>query len=261
MRSLVVFLIFCGLTPLHAQQLPTIEQELVSQFKKIDYWATFKDSAFPDINKYDSLEAANKLFRFSLLSYTSTVAPTLTWEFKELEMLGLYIRTSVDRLFRIYSWNTRMGGTAHVFDAVYQYRSDDNKVFSKTIKNGEGDAGRWYSNIYTLKTDDKTYYMGLYHAVFSSKDYYQGVKLFSIEKNTLNDDVRLIKTRTSIRNDLGFGFNFFSVVNRSERPLKLIYYEEDEKKLSVPVILQDGKVTKKFTVYQFNGEHFVIVSE
>jgi hypothetical protein len=103
--------------------------------------------------------------------------------------------------------------------------------------------------------------MGLYHAVFSSKDYYQGVKLFSIEKNTLNDDVRLIKTRTSIRNDLGFGFNFFSVVNRSERPLKLIYYEEDEKKLSVPVILQDGKVTKKFTVYQFNGEHFVIVSE
>jgi hypothetical protein len=260
MRFLVVFLIFYSLNPLHAQQMLTIEQELVSQFKKIDYWATFKDSAYPDINKYDSLEAANKLFRFSLLSYTSTAAATLTYDFKELEMLGLYIRTSEDRLFRIYSWDTHMGGTAHIYDAVYQYKSD-NLVFSKTIKNGEGDAGRWYSNIYTLKTDDKTYYIGLYHAVFSSKDGYQGVKLFSIERNTLNEDVRLFKTRTSTRNDLGFGFNLFSVANRTERPIKLIYYEEDERKLSIPVVLQDGKVTKKFIVYQFNGEHFVIVSD
>jgi hypothetical protein len=259
MRFLVAFLISCGLNSLHAQHIPAIEQELVSQFKKIDYWATFKDSAFPDINKYDSLEAANKEFRFNLLSYTSTAAPTLTYEFKELETLGLYIRTSEDRLFRIYSWDTRLGETGHIFDAVYQYRSEDNKVFSKTIK--IGDAGRWYSNIYTLKTDNKTYYLGLYHAVFSSKDSYQGVKLFSIEKDMLNDDVRLIKTRTSLRNDLGFGFNLFSVANRSERPVKLIYYEEDEKKLSIPVVLQDGKVTKKFVVYQFNGEQFVIVSE
>jgi hypothetical protein len=259
MRFLAIIIFFSGLNTLHAQNLLTIEQELVSQFKKIDYWANFKDSAFPDINKYDSLEAANNLFRFSLLSYTSTVAPTLTYEFRELEMLGLYIRTAEDRMFRIYSWDTRMGQTAHIFDAVYQYKTEDIKVFSKTIKNG--DAGRWYSNIYMLKTDEKTYYLGLYHAVFSSKDSHQGVKVFSIEKNTLNEDVRLFKTRTGIRNDLGFGFNLFSVANRTERPVKLIYYEEDEKKLSVPVVMQDGKVTKKFVVYQFNGEHFVIVSE
>lgn len=259
MRFLIVLPLFCWLNVLHAQNPLAIEQELRSHFKNIEYWAAFNDSAHPDINKFDSLEQANKIFRSSLLAHTAAYPATLTHDFKELEAMGLYVRTSEDRLFRIYSWDTHTGGTAHVFEAVFQYKSD-NRVFSKTIHDGnEGDFGRWYSNIYSLKTDSKTYYIGLYHAIFSSKDLYQGVKLFYIDGNTLNDAVRLFKTRTGEKNELGFGFNFFSVSNRSERPVKLIYYEEDEKKLLLPVVMEDGKVTKKMMAYQFNGEQFVQV--
>jgi hypothetical protein len=256
MRILILLPLFCWLNQVHAQNPQFIEQELAARLKQVDHWATFNDSAYPDINKFDSLEMSNNIFKSSLLAYTAAYPATLNYDFKELETLGLHIRTSEDRLFRIYSWDTYTGGTAHIFEAVFQYKAD-NKVFSKTIHGGEGDFGRWYSNIYSLKADDKTYYIGLYHAVFSSKDLYQGIKLFSIENNTLNDNVRLIKTRTGVRNELGFGFNFFSVANRSERPVKLIYYEEDEKKLLLPIVMEDGKVTKKMMVYQFDGENFV----
>lgn len=256
MRLLIWLPFLCWLNPLHAQNPVSIEQELLSYFEKIDYWAHFNDSAHPDISKFDSLEAANQVFRSSLLAHTAAYPATMSYDFKELEALGLRIRTSLDRQFRIYSWDTHTGGTAHVYEAVFQYKSD-NKVYSKTIHGPEGDFGRWYSNIYQLKTEQHTYYLGLYHAVFSGKDHYQGVKLFTIENSTLKDKVRLFKTRTGVKNELGFSFNFFSVANRSERPVKLIYYEEDEQKLSLPEVMQDGKVTKKMMVYQFDGENFV----
>jgi hypothetical protein len=253
---MILLPLVCWLNQLPAQHPYSIEQELRSYFEKIDYWARFNDSAHPDLSKFDSLEAANQIFRSSLLAHTAAYPSTMNYEFKELEALGLHIRTSPDRQFRIYSWDTYTGGTAHIYDAVMQYKSD-NKVYSRSVHAPDGDFSRWYSNIYQLKTEQHTWYIGLYHAIFSAKDHYQGVKLFTIENSRLNDQPKLFKTRSGLRNELGFSFNFFSVANRPERPVKLIYYEEDEQKLFLPEVLQDGKVTKKMMIYQFNGDHFI----
>jgi hypothetical protein len=238
----------------YAQSPQKIEEELLKPFKQIDYWAFHKDDD-QSINRYDSIVAANTAFRTSLLAYTSTVRGTFTYDFKELEKEGLIIKTSEDGLFRIYSWDSWTGGTAHQFEAIFQYKVA-NKVVSKLAVYEDGDMGRWYSNIYDLKVDNKTYYIGLYHEIYSSKDSYQGVKLFCIENNKLNESVRLFKTTTGIRNELGFEYNFLSVAHRPERPVKLIYYDKDDGQLHLAIVLEDGTVTKRFITYQFTGKYF-----
>jgi hypothetical protein len=249
--SIILFFVSCHA---YAQSLQKIEEELLKPFKQLDYWAFYKDGDHL-INRYDSIEAANTAFRKKLLEYTSSVRATFTYDFAALEKRGLAIRTSEDGLFRIYSWNSWTGGTAHRFEAIFQYKVA-NKVVSKLAVYEEGDMGRWYSNIYDLKVENKTYYIGLYHEVHSTSDSYQGVKLFCIEGDKLNESVRLFKTTTGIKNELGFAFSFFSVADHPERPVKLIYYDKDDDQLHLAVVLEDGKVTKRFITYQFTGKYF-----
>jgi len=53
-----------------------------------------------------------------------------------------------------------------------------------------------------------------------------------------------------------FEFDFFSVIDKSERPVKLIYYDKDKKTLRIPVVLDKGVVTNRFITYQFTGRYF-----
>lgn len=254
MRLLIYIIIFFGGSQVYAQSPQKIEQELLIPFRKIQYWFSNNDTNHLT-DRYDSIEHANTIFRNNLLAFTANARSTFTYDFKELEKEGLVIRTSEDGLFRIYSWDTWTGGTAHKFDAVFQYKAG-NKLVSKIADTEEGAMGRWYSNIYDLKVDNKTYYIALYHEIYSTKDNYQGVKLFCIEDNKLNESVRLFKTTTGISNELGFEYNFLSVARRPERPVKLIYYDKDDDRLHLAVVLEDGKVTQRFITYQFTGKYF-----
>jgi hypothetical protein len=51
-------------------------------------------------------------------------------------------------------------------------------------------------------------------------------------------------------------FDFFSVVDRPERPLKLIKFDKTKTIIYIPVVYEDGKVTDKFIQYKFNGKYF-----
>ncbi|MBI4811098.1 MAG: hypothetical protein HY800_06620, partial [Ignavibacteriales bacterium] len=238
----------------------TIEQDLLKQFKKIDYWANYSEDD-DKVDKYDSLEKANKVFRKSLLQYTSKYPSTIDFDFKDLKKEGLFIATSDDGLFRIYSWDTWTGGTMHIFKNVYQYKIGD-KVFSKTIGTDDmdpPDPRGFYSDIYSLRSTGKTYYLAVKHAIFSMKDSYQEIKVFSITSSSLDrmfldDTVKLIKTKSGIRNTLGFSFNFFSVMDREERPVKLIDDDSNARAISIPVVLENGEVTNKSIIYQFTGQ-------
>jgi hypothetical protein len=250
-----IFTILCwGIGSLYGQSAQTKEHELLTLFKKISYQASYKESDHAN-DRQDSIKQANKAFREALLAYTATSRNSITYEFQHLQQEGLIIKTSHDGLFRIYSWDTQTGGAGHTYNAIFQYKTD-NKVNSKLVRDDEEDAGRWYSHIYTLKTDNKTYYIGLYHEVYSARDLFQGVKLFCIENNDLNDTVCLFKTKTGMSNELGFEFDLSSVINRTEYPVKLIYYEEDEDKLQLAVVSNEGKVTNRFVTFLFTGKYF-----
>jgi hypothetical protein len=255
MRTFIITIACLGLHCLYAQHPVAVQRDLLKDFKKIEYWSMKHDAASA-ISPYDSLEKANTTFRNKLLKYTRTVHASMDYEFNELAKLGLVITTSDDGLFRIYSWNTWMGGTSYQFAAVIQYKLD-NKLFSTVATEEVGGMGVWYSIIHTFKADDKTYYLAVYNAKESARYCYQGIKAFCIEKNRLNDSVKLIKTPTGIHNGLGFEYDLISAPRQSENPPKLIYFDDDEEgELCLSVVKEDGRVTNRFITYQFTGKYF-----
>lgn len=251
---IISMVVFCSVSHVYAQSPQKIEQELLISFKRLQHWALYNDAS-PANGRIDSIRQANTAFCNSLLAYTASAKATFNYDFKELEKEGLVIRTAEDGLFRIYSWDNGMGSAEHSFDAVFQYR-EDNEVFSQMAERDEQQAGKWYSNIYTLKTDTGTYYIGLFHKVRSSTDLTQGVKVFCIKDKDLNGSVRLFKTANGLANEMGFDYNFLTVADRPDRPAKLIYYDTDDEQLHMTVIGEDGKVTRQITTYKFNGKYF-----
>lgn len=225
------------------------EEVLLGHLKRMNY---FKYEN-PD---YDSLAVVSALFGKLLFEYVSEDQSTLSNNFAEMVKGGLIIADSDDREFRIYSWDTQTGGTMRVYDNIFQY-SDEKMVYSKQNPGEiEGDPKSWYSKIYTLISGRKKYYLGINHSDYSTSDKSTGIRFFSTQTG-FNDSLKLIKTDDGLSNGAGIGYNFFSVVDRPERPLELIKYDPDNKTISIPVVKEeDGSVTDKFNVYKFNGEYF-----
>lgn len=251
----IIFTLVAGLFVLtvSAQNQKSIEQSLLNQFKKIGYWFEYKSDT-SGLEKYDSLEKVNDDFQKLLVQYAVKYPSTIGYGFKELDNEGISISTSSDGLFRIYSWDTYTGGTMHIFKGVYQFKANG-KVYAKPIEcsTDEGDPGYWYSKIYSVNANGKTYYLAVLHAIYSTGDLYQGVKAFCMEKNNLNTNAKLIKTTSGLQNTLGFEFNLFSL---GDRPLELVSYNASTKTLTIPVVYENGKVTDKIISYQFTGKYF-----
>lgn len=205
---------------------------------------------------YDSLETANNIFREKIQSYTSNYHLTLTYNFDSLRK-DIFIISSEDKLFRIYSWDTWLGGTMHEFANVFQYKSGE-KVYSKLLYDSTEEVAYipFYSRIYSLKANGKTYYLAINTGIYSTKDASQSIKVVTIEHNSLNDKVKLIKTQSGLVNSITVEYDFFSVVDRPERPLRLIEYEPKKKIIRIPIVLENGKVTERFILYQFTGQYF-----
>ena len=90
----------------------------------------------------------------------------------------------------------------------------------------------------------------------SVRSFNQGVKVFAINGTALNDTAKLIQTRRGLKNSLGFAYDFFSVADRKERPVKLITYDPKTGRLKLAVVFDDGKVTNRWITYQFTGRYF-----
>ena len=256
MRQLINILGFLLLTTKVFSQtmaVVKIENDLHKSYKKI-----LSDRFDADTTDWDSLELHNKFFRDKLLKYTANYSATLTFKFDSLRKDNFKIISSDDKLLRIYSWDTWHGGTMLDFESVFQYKNKD-KVYSKfyddTTNDGEGYTP-FYSQLFTLNANNKTYYLAVYNGIYSTKDASQSIKIFTIENKLLNNSVKLIKTQNGLTNSINVNFDFFSVAARPERPLRLIKYDNAKKIIYIPIVLENGKVTDKFILYQFTGQYF-----
>jgi hypothetical protein len=140
---------------------------------------------------------------------------------------------------------------------VYQLKAGSHVISKFHELNDTSGGGAWYSKIFTLHTPGKKIYLGYWQTTYSSSGTVQGIKLFTIENNGLNDSVQLIKTKTGLHNELYFEFDFFSVADRDERPVELIYFDEKNKTIKIPVVNESLKVTGKFITYKYDGQYFV----
>ncbi len=255
-----VLLLFVFALSAFAQSNAKIERDLVAAIKEVQKYSDYGTS-------YDEekLSAANKNFEEKLLKYTKN-ASTLSYKFAALEKL-MQVASSGDGRFRIYSWDSETGGTMHDYSRVYQYQSADGKVYSQVDETAEedGGAGSFVTDIFTIDAKSGKIYIVCATFIGSTQDRYQSASLYRIDGEKLVDKVKLIKTKSGLTDNLSFEYNFFSVVDRKDRPVKLISFDKNTQTLKIPVVINDkeflnGKVTNKFINYKFDGTYFVKVN-
>jgi len=207
----------------------------------------------------DSVEYFSDKFGKAFKNLVKTNPGTLNYSFKRLKDSNYcFVATSADGNFRIYSWDTWTGGTMHNFDAILQWKSNG-KVFTKKPRWDEGDAGSFVADIFTVNIGTKTYYLPVWNGIFSTKDAGQSISVLTIENNQLVDTVKLFKTKTKLLNSIDVEYDFFSVVDRPERPVRLITYDDKQKILYIPVVGDKGEVTNRNILYQLKDKYFEFI--
>jgi len=208
---------------------------------------------------YDSTSFYADKFENEFTSFIKSNPKTLNYSFKKLiDSNFCDIRTSSDGNFRIYSWDTWTGGTMHIFKEIYQWKSNS-KVFTKVPNYEEGDAGSFCSKVFTINIGNKTYYLAVSNGIYSTKDAMQSISAYSIEGSKLVDTVKLFKTKTKKFSSIDVEFDFFTVVDRPERPLELITYDDKQRMIYIPVVGDKGQVTKRNILYQLKDRYFEFI--
>lgn len=205
---------------------------------------------------YDSASLYADKFEKEFVNFIQNNPSTLKFPFKTLIDSGYcQIVTSEDGHFRMYTWDTWTGGTMHFFQTYYQWESQG-KVYSRYPKAIEGDAGSFCSKIFTTLINNKTIYLAITNGIFSNRSAMQAISAYCIESNKLNDNIKVFKTKTKTLNSIEVPFDFFSVVDRPERPLELITYDNKKKMINIPLVDKDDQVTNKNLQYQLKGNYF-----
>ncbi len=243
----IVLVWYVAIRPAAQPSMKSVEKDLLNASSRV--FSCYQTD-------HDSLEMQSELFTKKISSYIRKYPATLSYPFQSLkDSNACFITTSDDGLFRIYSWDTWTGGSMHIFDNIFQYRSGG-KVYALHSDRVEGDAGSFYSEIFTVRVNGKVYYLAIGNSIASTKDAGQFVKVFIIENNLLNDTMKLFRTKTELLNNIYVAFDFFSVADRPERPLKLIKYDPIARIVYIPIVEGYGKVTDRFILYQFKRGYF-----
>jgi len=243
----------------YAQTLSSIEGEMVRHLDNISKFGNYGGS-------YDGtkVESENRDLKGKLIRYGKR-ADVLRYSFPKLKG-KMQVATSKDGNLRIYSWDEETGGTMHDHDSVFQYRGNNGKVFSWAVtEDGDEDIGGFYHDIFQLSTNKGAVYLTVSTFIGSTSLAGQSIKVLRIHGNTLDREAKLIRTVSGLQNSIDFQYDFFSVVDRPERPVRLFKFNEARKEFSFPVVIEDdktpqGRVTNKSITYRFNGTHFVKVN-
>lgn len=254
---LASFLTF-GVSGVVAQTPQKVERELVNHVKAIKKFAA-ENSA----EAAAKLDAENEALKTKLVKYGKLPA-VLKHPFNDLKK-EIFVATSKDGKFRIYSWDTLTGGTMRFYENVFQYQTANGRVNARAAARDDDDPGGFYHDIFQVAGKSGPIYIGRLTATLSTRDAYEEVSLFRISGTKLDDDLRLFKTKGGMQNRIGYEYDFFSVVDRKERPIKLARFDERSNTVLIPVVIADpkndnrSKVTKRFIKYRFNGTFFVNV--
>lgn len=254
-KTLVTIICCVATTFVNAQSPKAIEADLLKSFNKIDYWDQNRNNAAAD----DSLEYANTCFTKKLQIYTERYPATINQSFKLLVNAGLMIISSPDGLFRIYSWDTALGGSMHKYKNLAQYKSGVNTK-SMLIVTDKGGTEPFYSNLYLIKTNTKTYYLAINRGILSNAYIMQGVKIFAIENGNLNPNARLIKTKSGLHNRLDVDSDLSASINTGVDAQPNLVFNPGTQTIQIPLITAKGRITNKFISYKFTGKYFEKVS-
>lgn len=254
MKTLILIVFSISLSAnLFAQSPKAIEADLLNSFKRISYLEEHKRNM---INIDDSLYKANTVFGKKLKDYTEKYSFTIKMPFSSLKKNQLNICTSSDGLFKIYSWATGVC-CAPDFQNILQFKTGENTgsiLVADTVTTDEdGNSGN-YVNMYILKVGAKSYYLAVYDAAFTRTALKQGVRIFSIDDNVLNANLKIIKTSTGLHNKIEFNYDFMRVADI--KTMHKIHFDQQANKLYIPIAFENGEVSNRYITYKFTGQYF-----
>jgi len=145
------------------------------------------------------------------------------------------------------------------FSSIFQYRTKNGvKVKLKSsFPSDERNFGTpFYSRLFTLNLNGNVYYVAICNGIYSTKDASESIEVYSIEGDTLNSSVKLIKTKRGLTNTIRVDYDFFSIVDWQNRTL--IKVDKSDSSFTIPVVYKNGKVTNKVIKYKFNGQYFEV---
>lgn len=254
-----VLLLLLITLPISAQTPTAIETELLGYLKTMAENGSYS-------GEYDDakLGPATEAFKKKLMRYATRV-DVLKYEFPKLEE-EIFIATSKDRKFRVYSWDLQTGGTMHDYDRVIQFVGKSGKPVAWTDNDGEYEGGgAFYTDVFQVDTAAGPLYLLVSTSRASSSLNGQTIRAARVVGDDLELDPKVFRTSSGLASSIGFAYDFFTVVDRPERPLRLFTFDEARKEFKFPVVIEDeetpqGRVTNKFIAYRFNGTHFVKVN-
>jgi len=246
----VAAVICCGQTPVQ------IEKTLLAHVKKIEAASNYGGA--PD---YDVLGRENKALYKALVRFGSR-RDILSYPFTKLKE-KMFVTTSKDGRFRAYSWDAETGGTMHDFLTVYHFRdvSGKTRAWARPYDEEES-AGAFFHQIFQANTKSSPIYLAVSTFIGSSSLAGQTISAFRVEGSSLNTSPKVIRTANGLTDSISFGYDFFSVVDHPERPVRLFHFDERTNSFRFPVVVEDentpqGRVTNKLIRYRFDGTYFV----
>lgn len=259
MRTITTIVITLFLAGTGLGQRPAaVERELIGYLDNIS-----KHGNYTGDRDAEKLDKNNTALKTALIKYGKR-ADILAYKFAKLGS-RMYMVTSRDGRFRVYSWDIESGGTMHDFDNVYQYRGKSGRVYTWTrTEDIEGGAGSFYHQLFQTDTPSGPIYLGVSTFIGSTSLAGQTISAYKINGEKLDTNVRAIKTRSGLTSSISFGYDFFTVVDHPERPVRLFSYDDAKKSFRFPVVIEDsrtpqGRVTNRYITYRFDGKYFVKV--
>ena len=251
----MLVVICLGGQAVYTQTSAKIESEMLGYLGSIQKYASRGGN--PDMERLDD---ANRKLKAAIVKYGALPA-MLGYGFPRLKD-KMFIATSRDGKFRVYSWDTETGGTMHDFDSVFQYRGGRSVHTHVVAETKESGAGSFYTQVFQVDTPDGRVYLANSSGIYSTSLAGQALEAYRIDGDKFVSNVKVIRTPSGLKGSVRFSYDFFSVVDHPERPVKLFFFDETKRSFRFPVVIADkktpqGRVTNRFITYRFNGKYFV----
>ncbi|MFY7909743.1 MAG: hypothetical protein ACOVO2_09335 [Emticicia sp.] len=244
-RIILIFILYSNYSIAQNKSLWAIEQELYKDYEALssnEDWEIREELAKKFKKKFESF----------LRKYPTTFDYTFT---KLLSTKYFHITTSKDKRLKIYSWNEQTGGSMRIFCSIFQFKSNEKIVID--YPNDYEDT--FYSAIHEVKIGQRTYYLAINNGIYSNKDASQAIEAFYIKNNKVIRSTDLFVSKNNQTGDIEVSYDFFSVVDRPERPVEIISYDNRLKIVYIALVDESGKVSNSNLLYQLKGEKFVYI--
>ncbi|MEG1021974.1 MAG: hypothetical protein RSE50_10695 [Myroides sp.] len=211
-------------------------------------------NAMGNVRNDSLLAVSSQQFTDSLTYLIKNNNSTLNYPFEKLQKENaLKIATSADKKLRVYSWDNNSGGTMRFFNQIFQFDANGNITVNASLTSN--DSQSYFSKIYTVQNkNNESIYLVISNSILSSKYSVQHINAYKIGTENLQS-AYVFKTKTNTLDKISVEYDFFSVVDRPERPVELITFENNT--LKIALVDDKQNVTSKNLIYEWNGDVFL----